>query len=228
MANYPQPRMIRQLFYQGQPLVFGKAEVVLGNRPEPNGVYYIGSGYVKAYSIGDDGDEYLHIIYGPGEIFPIIWAYLEKEREGLFYEALTSSTLWRISRGNFIEHMKTDAEVSFAFSLQLARQFQTFVGRVDNLEHKRADARIIYRILFLAIRFGKRTGSKIVIDVPLTHEMFAHSVNLTRESVSRHIGMLEKERAILHRDDHKMEIIDLESLLSKVGHPNSLKDLEML
>ncbi len=76
MANYPQSASIRRLFAKGQPMMFGASDIILGNQPTPNGVYYINSGYVKAYSISNQGDEYMHLVYGQGELFPLVWAYL--------------------------------------------------------------------------------------------------------------------------------------------------------
>ena len=98
MARYPQDPVIRRLFSRGQPLTFKKGEHIIAQDVEPEGVYYISTGYVKIYSISGSGDEYIHILYGSGEIFPLVWAYLGVHPESLYYEALSDCTVWRISR----------------------------------------------------------------------------------------------------------------------------------
>lgn len=227
MPKYQQSETIRRLFNRGQPMAIGKNEVILGNDATPNGVYYIATGYIKIYSISDNGDEYVHIIYGPGEIFPIIWAYLGIEPESLFYESISECTLWRISKKWFQEFIRTDVPFSYAMSLQLAQQFRIYTDRVDNLEYKKASERIAYRLLFLASRFGMKSRGIIVIDVPITHEIFANSVNLARESVSREIEKLERKQIVKQVDGH-LHILDVGALAGQLSRPGSLGNWNLL
>jgi CRP-like cAMP-binding protein len=222
MVNYPQPKEVRQLFIQGQPVTYGKGEVILGNSTVPDGIYYLESGYVKAYSISDDGDEYLHLVYAHGELFPLIWAYLGVLTESLFYEAMTDCTLWRISKSSFERFAKTDVIISYALSTQLAQQFRIFSDRIDNLEYKNASQRVAYRLLFLASRFGVRHNGTIVIEAPITHEIFAHSINLARESVSRELEKLVKLK-ILKSHNHQLEIRNVQALLNTLSRPVGYK-----
>lgn len=226
MPHYPQSDSIRQLFHKGQPLTYGKDEIILGNDGAPNGLYYIDAGYIKSYSVSDEGDEYLHLVYGQGEVIPIIWGYLGIEPEGLFFETISECAVWRIAREVFTSFIKTDSELGHAMSLQLAQQFRLHLDRLDNLEYKKASERVVYRILFLASRFGVRRGNDIVVDAPITHEDFANSINLARESVSRQIAALERDH-ILQRVGHHIVIHDLEALLCKLSRPISINDWHM-
>jgi CRP/FNR family transcriptional regulator len=108
-------------------------------------------------------------------------------------------------------------------SIQLARQFRVFADRVDNLEYKHASERVAYRLLFLASRFGIRSGSTIAIDVPLTHETFANSINLARETVSRQIEKLEKAH-IIQSKPHQFIILDVPALTAKMSRPNNINN----
>jgi CRP-like cAMP-binding protein len=210
--------IIRKLFTRGQPLYFSKGDIVIGNEAAPNGVYFIGTGYIKAYSISDDGDEYIHLIFGHRELFPLIWAYLGNVPEAVYYEALSDCTLWRISRDWFNTFIQTDLSISAAIGQQLAQQFQIFSDRIDNLEYKKASERVAYRLLFLASRFGIKTHDNILIDAPITHDIFANSVNLARETVSRQLELLEKQH-ILGRENNHFVIEDLSALVSKLSRP---------
>ena len=143
MPNYRQSESIRQHFRRGQALAFGKGDVLLGNQLTPDGVYFVDTGYVKAYSISDDGSEYLHIIYGSGEIFPLVWAYVNFQPEVLFYEAISECTVWRISREWLTNMVSSDISFSKAMAVQMAQQFRVYIERVDNLEHKKAGEQCI-------------------------------------------------------------------------------------
>lgn len=227
MPNDRQRAIIRHLFTRGQPLLVPKGEIVLGNEPEPNGVYYISSGFIKIYSVSDTGQENLHIVYGPGELFPLIWAYLGIEPESLYHQALSDCTLWRLSRDWFQHFIKHNAPVSYAVSLQLAYQFSIYSDRVDNLEYKKASERVAYRLLFLAYRFGKKSNGRITIDAPITHEVFANSINLARESVSREMETLEHER-IIEKPDRVIVIRDIKRLAERLSRPVNLTNWHLV
>ncbi len=222
MPRYEQSGEIRKFFTKGQPISTSKGEVILGNDSHPDGIYYIDTGYVKAYSLSDSGDEYLHIIYGQGEIFPLIWAYLGVINSEVYYETMSETVLWRVAREWFMNFIKTNINVCFAMSMQLSQQFRLFSDRVDNLEYKRASDRIIYRLLYLASRFGAKDGNTIMIDAPITHEAFANSINLARESVSREMEKLYEER-ILERNSTCLRIINIRALYAKLNMPASLE-----
>jgi CRP/FNR family transcriptional regulator len=222
MPHYPISSNIRKLFEKGQPLTFAKGEIIIGNDNEPNGIYYISTGYVKVYSINDNGSESLHIIYGLGELFPLVWAYLDIEGVDLYYEAMSDTSVWRLSKGWFREYIKSSHEICYDMSVQLAQQFRIYADRLDNLEFHKASDRVIYRLLFLASRFGIREGNDIRIDIPLTHEIIANSVGLARESVSREAEKLEKSN-LIQRTGQNIVLKDVDALVQKVSRPLSLK-----
>ena len=223
MAQHEETKTIRRFFTMGQPLTFGKGEIILGNDPEPDGVYFISDGYVKAFSIGDNGDEFLHLIFGHDELFPMMWAYTGESSVSSYYQALSNTVTWRISREWFTTLVSTNPTLSYALSVQMARQFQVFVDRVENLEYKKAGERVAYRLLFLASRFGIRTDEGIAIDTPITHETLANTINLTRETVSRQVEKLEKEE-IVRTTPRRFVILDVPRLMSKFSRPNNIKN----
>ncbi|MEO8105582.1 MAG: Crp/Fnr family transcriptional regulator [Candidatus Saccharibacteria bacterium] len=218
MPNYPQSDIIRRFFTKGQPLELNKGELVLSSASATDGVFYISTGFVKIYSISDAGEEYVHIVYGPGELFPLLATYLNFATDSLFYEALSETLVWRMSRDWFMRFIAGSIEASNAMALQLAQQFQFFSERVDNLEYKKASERVAYSLLFLANRFGVRKGQSIVIEAPITHDLLASSVNLARESVSREFEKLEREN-IVERAAHHIVITDVNRLTDKLSEP---------
>jgi CRP-like cAMP-binding protein len=218
---------IRRLFQNGQKITDGKGEVILGNDGSPDGIYFIDSGFIKVYSISDSGDEYLHMIYGQGELFPLVWAFLDMEPESLFYESISNVVLWRLAKQRLTKLARTDIDLNYALSLQLARELQVYIDRIDNLEYKKAGERVAYRLLALAGRFGIKLDGTIAIEAPVTHELLANSINLARESVSREIEKLEKQN-IINRKGHQISILDVKGLADKLSQPVSLKNWRLL
>jgi CRP-like cAMP-binding protein len=210
--------IIRALFTKGQPLFFSKREVILGNEEVPDGVYFLGSGYIKEYSINDEGSQLLNIIYGPGEVFPFVWAYLGVDIKSIFYEAITDVTVWRIATVWFKKYRETDIEVSNALAVQLGLQYRNLKSRINNLEYNKASQRVAYRLLALAKRFGEKTRNGIMIDPQLTHEALASTINLSRESFSREIEKLA-ERGVINSDNRHITVVDFEALFDAAGRP---------
>jgi CRP/FNR family cyclic AMP-dependent transcriptional regulator len=210
-----------KFFKKGIPDYYKKGALILGIDPEPNGVYYIDSGFVKVYSITDGGEEFLHIIYSHGEIFPLVWAYVGIQSE-LYYEAVTDTLTWRISKEQFTSYIESNLDGSNGIAKQMALQFHIYSDRLDNLEYKKSAERVAYRLLYLAGRFGLRQGTDMVINAPITQELIASSINLARESVTREFTILEHKKIIEHSKNHII-IKDLRRLRAQLSEPTSLK-----
>ncbi len=54
---------------------FHKGEILLSPDEEPRGVYFLKSGYIKAYTINKVGETQIVVLSGPGSIFPFLWAF---------------------------------------------------------------------------------------------------------------------------------------------------------
>lgn len=208
------------LFMSGRSVRASKGEVLLrGDEPNAD-IFYIAKGTVKVYSINDQGEEYIHILYKAGEIFPLIWAFRDKQRR-VFYEALDSVVLWKLPKDTFLEYVKANTSPAvYSLLEQMAEQFSVYADRIDNLQYRAASERVVYRLLFLASRFGKKVGDEIVIDTPITHKVIANSINLTRESVSREIEKLT-EAGIIRTEAGQIVIKDVKQLGEQFSEPVS-------
>ena len=189
---------------------YKKGEILMRPDTPPSGVYYLVEGYVKIYSLTQEGDERLHIIYKPGEVFPLIWA-MDEMQKNVFYEALTTVVAKRVPREKFLRFVKTNPQALFELTKRIAAAFEIFVDRVETLEIAKSYPRLIDQMLFLAKRFGEKQGKGVVIKAPITHKDIADSIAMSRETASRDISRLEKKGLVAYKNHH-LEIIDLEQL----------------
>jgi CRP-like cAMP-binding protein len=221
MNNYVTSRLIRNFFRAGQAQRVYKGDIVIGFDEEPKGIYFIEEGFIKIYSISRTGEEYIHIIYGSGELFPLVWAYRRILRP-VFYEALDESLLFRVPQVLFSNFSKSNVEASNALALQLAQQFYVYGERIDNLEYKTPAQRTAYRLLFLAGRFGDKENQEVTINAPFTHQLIADTINLARETVSRELESFEHQHLIT-RYKHHIVIQDLQGLKNILGPEFDIK-----
>lgn len=212
-------KKIDAIFQAGNTKEYSPGELILRGE-DPDGVVFIESGFVKVYSISDSGGRYVHVLYKNGEIFPLIWA-LKDIRRRIFYEAATDVTVRKLSKESFLKVIRNDAKIANQILGQLAEQFYVFADRLDNLQYKPAEERIIHRLLFLAARFGKRNSQGVLIDAPTTHEFIAESINLARETVSRELEKLEKSGLIQRQQNH-IVIMSVDKLAAKISEPMTL------
>ncbi len=208
-------KKIQKMFRGGRLLKYKAGEIILRAGDLPSGVYYLSSGYVKAYALTDEGDENLHLIYKPPELFPLVWA-LQGRAKNVFYEALTTAELWRLSKEEFLSAAEADNAVAMELLRQLADQFSIYADRIDNLEYSDAYQRVVYRLLFASARFGKRRGSSVTIEAPMTHQLIANSVRLSRETTSREFQRLERQKLITYKGRY-IVIPDVHKLQAELG-----------
>lgn len=206
---------ILALFSQGRRLFYRRGETIIYAGDMPLGAYLLTEGYVKVYSITNKGEQNLHLIYKKGELFPVIWMFKDLVRN-VYYEAMTPVTLQRCDRNRMIEEMKKDPNDTYGVLLQAVEQYYLYADRIDNLQYRTAYERVVYRLLFLAGRFGRKTDQGIMIHPPLTHQEIADSLHITRETASRNIERLER-RGLVRYLHHRFTIPDVEKLQAEIG-----------
>jgi CRP-like cAMP-binding protein len=212
------PKLI-DFFKSARQKKYSAGELVLSGE-DPSGVMCIHEGFVRVYSISDNGDRYVHILYKKGEIFPLIWV-LQNVHRRIFYEAASDVVVAEAPKNDFLDFIKQDAKVAYDVLVQLAQQFYVFADRLDNLQYKSAHERVAYRIVFLASRFGKKDGESVIVKAPITHEMISESINLARETVSREIEKMEKA-GLIGRKNGYIVINDVKELSKEFSEPITL------
>lgn len=202
-------------FCKSKPLHYKSGDIILRPDDIPSGIYYIEKGFVKVYSITEEGDEKLHVIYKPRELFPLIWVFKGITKD-IFYEALGDVILRRLSKNIFLKLVKEDNLSLLSLIDRIIALFDIHVDRIDNLELTKSYPRLVARLLFLAKRFGKIRGKKIIIEVPIAHKDIANSINMTRETASRELERLEKLGLIKYQD-HLIVITDISKLKQELS-----------
>lgn len=153
---------------------------------------------MRVYSFSRSGEELTLIIFKPGDIFPVSWA-INTAPSGYFVEAMTPADLWRVSREEFLEYVRSRPEILFELTRRMLERFLGLMRRMEHLVFGNAQSKVASILLICAERFGRRVGKAEVIDVPLTHNDIANLVGLTRETVSIEMKKLEKKRFIDYR-----------------------------
>lgn len=198
-------------FSDGFLMNFGKDEVIIHGYEEPEGVYLIKAGFVKAYSISHDGHRNLLLIHKAGEFIPLPWALDGAHTTGLFYEAMTNVEVLRAGKDKLRSALGNNTWLSRETLSQTVNIISVYTQRIQTLEYRSARERVIAELIYLAERFGEKHGKEIVVNAPITHQDIADSINMSRETASRALGLLFEE-GLMGQKDHLFVIKDIHKL----------------
>jgi CRP-like cAMP-binding protein len=204
-------KSIISYFSEGAVLHFTKEETIMHGFNEPDGVYLIKEGFVKAYSVSEAGLGNLLLIHSAGEIIPLPWALDGINVTGLSYEAMSDVTIIRSSKDKLREAMGRNQWLSEEILTQTVSLIALYTQRIQTLEFRSARGRIIAELVHLEERFGQHHGAGIVINAPITHKDIADSINMSRETASRALELLFKE-GLVGQKDHLFTIPDSKKL----------------
>ena len=185
-------------FRKYKPLHYARGETILRAGDQPQGIFYLKSGYARVYSFSKTGEELTLIIFKSGDIFPVSWA-VNNVTSGYFVEAMTASELWRVPREKFLEFVSDKSDILFELNRRMLERFLGLMQRMEYLVFGNAQAKVVSILLICAERFGRKVGAKTIIDVPLTHNDIAALVGMSRETVSIEMKKLENEKLIGYR-----------------------------
>jgi CRP-like cAMP-binding protein len=121
-------------------------------------------------------------------------------------------------------HKAIDADITVtrAVLVKTVKQFTIYADRIDNLEYKYARERVVYRLLFLASRFGeKQADGSYVLTAPISQQVIASSINLSRESVSREFDRLQRHELVEFNNERCIVVKNVQHLCNELKSPVS-------
>lgn len=198
-----------------KPLHIKKGAIIFYEGDQPERLYFIKKGFVKLYHLSKDGKSTVIYLYGPGAMLGLR-ALTSKDRCLKHNaEAITDVEVTTISRNDYLEIISKDP-------IFLVDLLDLFIERLNQTEKKLegfittdATSRIASFLLDLTLRFGKiasvKNKHKIIIPIPLTHQLIAEFVGSVRETVTDSLHLLEKKE-ILKIKKGEITILDLQKL----------------
>lgn len=195
-----------------QPKRYPKGSLVLFQGEVPRYGFHVLSGSLKLYAIDNDGNERVVGFCTEGDMFPMDWL-LGASRSALFYyETLSEAQLVPLSRAE----LETEAQAAEYVQSHLVQEASSGLLRNLALQQSNAANKILYLFFYLAIRHGKEVGAGLYnLGLPLTHQLIADNLGLTRETVASEISKLKKAGVVVYR--RKQYVVDKALLVRTVG-----------
>jgi tetratricopeptide (TPR) repeat protein/CRP-like cAMP-binding protein len=156
----------------------------LGDRDAlPDSVTVLLDGYAKEVYGSADGDEALIEIFGPGHLEGelALWDWPHRGR----IEALTAVRALNVPKDRFVNFLAEELSAGTALMKSLGHRRVLAARRRAPGPGVRAPARIALHLIELALRFGRPSGSGVVIGPPLTQTDLASFAGVDRVAVAR-------------------------------------------
>lgn len=164
----------------------------------PAGVFYLKKGFVRRYTISEEGEELTLIIFKPGDFFPVMWA-IKNIPNNEYLEAMTEVEVQRVPRESFLAFLKQYPEVGFEVLGNIVTRLDGILERIKYLVFGNADQKVASILVICGERFGEKKGRTVLIKLALTHQDIASLIGLTRETTSIEIKKLERDGLISHQ-----------------------------
>ncbi len=173
-----------------------KAQYLLHQGDTPLDAFVLKSGVVKMCEENERGEKILHLLRenavmplaffsGPNQV--IKWAYV----------TLTDCEVFVLPYERMIEKMREDSDFALYLMHWFSLEVHELLVRLSSMEQTTVKDKVVAALKFLAERHSatKRGGWRRV-TFPVSHQLLASLVGVSRESVTMSLGDLQRERII--------------------------------
>jgi CRP-like cAMP-binding protein len=171
---------------------FNKKRTVLNSEEQPRGVYYLKTGYIRMYTITQEGFELTLNILKPGSFFPLTWAIADIDN-AYFYETLTTCEIHSAPKDRVIKFVKKNNDILFDINRRILSGLDATLIRLQYLTLGSAYQRVANSFLMLAGRFGVFLKDRARLTLTFTEQDVANLAGVTRETVSIELKKLKNE-----------------------------------
>lgn len=194
-------------------MLFSRKERIAPFDDLKESIFYLKQGYVRFYTLSNEGNELTLHIFSPNFIFPILWG--DSTENEYFVESLTPIEVYRGEKHKLEQLMAKDPEANLEVMLQLKLFSGSIMKKLESKIFGNSYQQVITTILNLAECFGQKDKEYMVINYWFTHQDMANITGLSRERVSLEMNILVKKNLISY-NNHFIVIPKYESLKAEL------------
>lgn len=190
---------------------YPRGQIILYEGENPTEAFVVKSGAVKIYDIDEDGNEkILHIVKTPG-IFPTIFLFGAVGITNTFYTTVSDSDLYVLSRADFEARLESDPKLANYCIRWFAGEVSEILRRMSSLEKTSTRDKLIATLGYLVRQHADdQKGGWKRVRFPISHQLLADMIGVTRESTTMVMKDLHKEKIVR---TPKLGILDINTLL---------------
>lgn len=214
--DQPIIQKLDKLFVPYPSAQFRKGSIIITAGKEPSGVFYIQKGVVRKYWISENGEEMTLNLYKAHTFIPMSWA-IGNIPVIHFYEAMTDVTAKRVPKQDVLKFIHDEPDILYNLLQRIFVGMEGLWMQLKSINAGNSYAKLAASLFILAKRFGIETKKGTLIDLEMSGQDLAHYASMSRETVSRELQKLKKEK-IVSFDKGEITIVDLGKLESALVH----------
>jgi CRP/FNR family transcriptional regulator len=174
---------------------FRKNEAILHEEDTNEFMYIILMGKVKAVRTTEEGKEIILAIHGSGSFFGEM-SLIDGKTTPASVVATEDSLIAIISKKDFFSIVFTHNKITKNLMEVLCSRLRKSWDTIQLLNFNNASQRTKMLFLMLSDEHGEKTPEGIILKIKLTHQDISDMTGLTRETVTRVIDKLQKNKEI--------------------------------
>ena len=175
--------------------------------------FFVLEGSVKVTRLSKDGREVILAMLNEGDFFGEM-SLLDGESRSANVIALEKTKVLTLDRNDFITVVNDYPQIAVQLLKELARRLRKSDRQIASLSLSDAEKRIALCIIRFADEQGVIQNGKVSIPKTPIQQDIANMAGTSRETVSRALGLLEKED-LIERDGRELIILDYKKFIKE-------------
>ncbi|MCM2531862.1 Crp/Fnr family transcriptional regulator [Neobacillus pocheonensis] len=191
-----------------------QSHVFLQGDPLEN-VYFIYDGKIKVYKSDVNGKEQIVAIMKKGEMFPHV-GFFRKGDYPAYAEVLESSTLITVPISKFEAVLIDNPELCIKVFRVLGEKIVDLQNRLEEQILNNTYEQIVKLLIRISQKHGKELeDGRILLKAEFTNKDLANMIGTTRETISRTLTKMKKDK-LIEVDDESNMLLDIERLMEEI------------
>ena len=174
-----------------------KRSILIYQGEIPRQAYIVLSGVLKAYRLGNFGEEQIVGFKTKGDMFPDTWIFGKTSSALYYYEALEDSEVLTVEKPVLMNVIEENPEIKEKVFDYVVNGYTGLMMQITALEQSRAAEKLLLMMYYLMFRYGKETTPGVYhVDLRLTHTTLGSLMGLTRETTTMELGRLKRKNIV--------------------------------
>jgi CRP/FNR family cyclic AMP-dependent transcriptional regulator len=200
---------IKNFFSQFPSKKFPKGQIVLKPGDKFENVYFMKSGFARAYTVTPKGENTINL-FKPLFIMSVIH-FITDHKNDYYFQTITPTEVYVAPYSEFKKFLESDKTLSSTIMDFFLISLLNYFVNQGNIINGNAQNKIASVLLQLTHDYGDIKNSKLVVNFPATHRVIANLVGLTRETTSVQMSKLQKV-GVINTKRTQFVVNDLEKL----------------
>lgn len=169
-----------------------KGTTIVSPENTMNALFLLKKGQVRLYRMNEEGKQFTLDILVDGNIFGET-STVSLTDDQTYAEAMTDTYICTLSHRDYEEFIKKNPHVALKLIDILSSRLKDFYSLSEKIALSDVKHRLLYLLLMLSQKTGRRKQNWQTIEMKLTHQDLANMIGTTRETTSAIMSELKKD-----------------------------------